>query len=132
MKLLLDTHIYLWWLGMPENLSDHEMKLIKNAKNIAYISAASIWEISIKRTLGKLTAPERLEQNIEANGFLDLAITIKHAAAVEELPRHHRDPFDRMLVAQAMVEGFILISRDQFIPRSLSDLEVTRAFFSEN
>lgn len=116
MKLLLDTPIYLWWIGIPQNLSDQEIKLIKDTKNIVYISAASIWEISIKRTLGKLTAPEHLEKNIETNDFLDLPITIKHAAAIEELPDHHRDLFDRMLIAQAMVNDLILVSRDQFIP----------------
>ena len=116
MTLLLDTHAFLWWLDDPKLLSKSARKAIGDGKNTVYVSAAVVWEISIKRALGKLEAPEDLEAAMAANRFLPLAVTIPHALAVQSLPDVHRDPFDRMLVAQAKHEGFKLVSRDPNVP----------------
>ncbi len=112
MTLLLDTHTFLWWLDDPQLLSNPARKAIGNGKYIVYVSAAVIWEIVIKRSLGKLDAPDDLEAAMAANRFLSLPVTILHALAVQTLPNHHRDPFDRILIAQARCEGFVLVSRD--------------------
>src|SRR4051794_34918073 len=117
MTLLLDTHVFLWWLDDPRLLSKAAWKAISDGMNTVYISAAVAWEITIKRSLGKLDAPDDLEAAILANRFLPLAVTIPHALAVRTLPEHHRDPFDRLLIAQARHEGFKIVSRDPHIPR---------------
>lgn len=116
MTLLLDTHALLWWLDDPRLLSKAARKAISDGKNTVYISAAVIWEISIKRALGKLDAPDDLEAAMTANRFLPLPVTVPHALAAATLPDHHRDPFDRLLIAQARVEEFKLVSRDPRIP----------------
>ncbi len=116
MTLLLDTHAFLWWLDDPKILSKAARKAIADGKNTVYISAAVIWEIAIKRSLGKLDAPDNLEAAMTSNRFLPLPVTIPHALAVEALPDHHRDPFDRLLIAQARHEGFKLVSRDHHVP----------------
>ena len=113
MTLLLDTHVFLWWLDDPQLLSKAARKAISDGKNTVYISSAVIWEIVIKRGLGKLEAPSDLEAAMAANRFLPLPITIPHALAVQSLPDLHRDPFDRLLIAQASHEGFKLVSRDR-------------------
>jgi PIN domain nuclease of toxin-antitoxin system len=115
--LLLDTHAFLWWLDDPRLLSQAARKAIGDGKNTVYVSAAVAWEIAIKRSLGKLEAPNDLEAAMEANRFLPLPVTVSHALAVQTLPDHHRDPFDRLLIAQARLEGFKLVSRDPNIPR---------------
>jgi PIN domain nuclease of toxin-antitoxin system len=115
--LLLDTHAFLWWLDDPQLLSQAARKAIGDGKNTVYVSAAVAWEIAIKRSLGKLDAPDDLEAAMEANRFLPLPVTVSHAVAVQTLPDHHRDPFDRLLIAQALFEGFKLVSRDPNIPR---------------
>jgi PIN domain nuclease of toxin-antitoxin system len=102
MTLLLDTHVLLWWLCHPGQLSRHAKKAIQDGSNRVYVSAAVAWEIAIKKSLGKLSVPDDLEEMMDANRFITLPITIPHALAVLTLPDHHRDPFDRMLVAQAM------------------------------
>ncbi len=117
MTLLLDTHAFLWWLDDPQLLSKAARKAIGNGKNTVYISAAVAWEIAIKRSLGKLDAPDDLETAMVANRFLSLPVTISHALAVRTLADHHRDPFDRLLITQAKLEGFKLVSRDPHIPR---------------
>lgn len=116
MTLLLDTHVFLWWLDDPSQLSKAAMKAIGDGKNTVYVSAAVVWEISIKKALGKLDAPDDLEAAMAANRFLPLPVTIPHALAVQTLPDVHRDPFDRLLVAQAKHEGFKLVSRDPNVP----------------
>jgi PIN domain nuclease of toxin-antitoxin system len=116
MKLLLDTHVLLWWLKDPALLSDGARNAIEDGENLVYVSAAVAWEIGIKRALGKLQAGD-LEEALKENQFLALPVTISHALAVEKLPNHHRDPFDRMLVAQAEQEGLTLVSRDADIQR---------------
>jgi PIN domain nuclease of toxin-antitoxin system len=115
MTLLLDTHTFLWWLDDPALLAESARKAIADGKNLVYVSAAVAWEIAIKRSLGKLNAPEDLEAAMAANRFLPLPVTVPHALAVATLPDHHRDPFDRLLIAQARHEGFQLVSRDPFM-----------------
>ena len=116
MTLLLDTHALLWWLDDPSRLTKAAWKAIGEGKNTVYVSAAVAWEIAIKRSLGKLDAPADLEAAMSANRFLPLPVTIPHALAVRALPPVHRDPFDRLLIAQAMHEGFKLVSRDPNVP----------------
>ena len=117
MRLLLDTHALLWWLADDPTLSAEARKAIADAGSVVYVSAASAWEIAIKRSLGKLEAPEELDEALAANAFAPLPITIGHALAAGRLPNHHQDPFDRMLVAQAMAEGLTLVTRDENIAK---------------
>jgi len=115
MKLLLDTHVVLWWLDDPLLLSPTAREAIAEPTNEVLVSAAICWEIAIKRGLGKLTAPADLRRAVQSCGFAELSITPAHALATEALPMHHRDPFDRMLVAQALAEGATLVSRDPLV-----------------
>jgi PIN domain nuclease of toxin-antitoxin system len=113
-RILLDTHLLLWSLSQPSKLSASFRRKIDTAE--VYASAASIWEISIKSTLGKLDADPRVVLDaIEPAGFSLLAVSGEHAAQVTELPLLHKDPFDRMLVAQAMVEPMILLTNDEIL-----------------
>jgi len=112
MTFLLDTHVFLWWLDDPGLLSQNAREVIGDGRNTIYVSAAVAWEIAIKKALGKLDAPDNLEEVMAANRFLPLPVTIAHALGVLALPQHHRDPFDRILVAQALQEGLTFISRD--------------------
>jgi len=112
MRILLDTHLLLWSLSQPKRLSASVRRKIDAGE--VYVSAASIWEISIKLTLGKLDAsPREVLDGIEPAGFGLLAISAEHAVRVAELPSRHRDPFDRILVAQALVEPMILLTNDE-------------------
>ncbi|MFP4502037.1 MAG: type II toxin-antitoxin system VapC family toxin [Candidatus Hydrogenedentota bacterium] len=117
MRLLLDTCVLLWWLANDDTLSEEARKGIRDSRNLACVSAVSAWEISIKHALGKLKTPEDLAGAIEASGFEELPVTIAHALAAGRLPRHHDDPFDRMLVAQAQTENLTLITRDRRLAR---------------
>ncbi|MCG8584949.1 MAG: type II toxin-antitoxin system VapC family toxin [Pirellulales bacterium] len=112
MKLLLDTHVVLWWLDDPHQLSETARTAIEEPENTVFVSAVVAWEIAIKRGLGKLTAPPNLAVAIAAAGFASLPITVAHALGIETLPTPHRDPFDRLLVAQALLEDCTLVSRD--------------------
>ena len=112
MRLLLDTHAYLWWLNDDPKLSDQARQSMADLTAIVYVSAASIWEISIKTQLGKLAIDGDPVKEIWSNGFVELPITARHADHAGRLPRHHEDPFDRMLIAQAQLEHLILVSRD--------------------
>jgi len=107
--LLLDTHTFLWW--DDDKLPAAVVKRIQAADDV-FVSAASAWEISIKAALGKIATRTPLAQAIRDYGFLALPISIEHGDAVRALPRHHRDPFDRMLIAQARLEGLTLVTRD--------------------
>lgn len=115
MRILLDTHILLCWLGEPAQLLEKERRLIKEPRNTIYVSPVSAWEISIKKTLGKLKAPDNLEEAIRASEFQLLPMTITHACGIEKLPHYHDDPFDRMLISQALSEELTLLTRDQRI-----------------
>ncbi len=112
MRLLLDTHALLWWLA-DESLTPDARDAIADPANLVVVSAASAWEISIKKALGKLTAPDDLEQQLQAGGLVPLPISIAHGVAAGRLPRHHEDPFDRMLIAQAFAEGLTIMTRDK-------------------
>ena len=112
MKLLLDTHTLLWWLDDNPKLTAEAREAISKAENEVYVSAVTAWEIVIKKRLGKLRLPPRLDHELAAHRFEPLPITLAHALAIDKLPNHHEDPFDRMLIAQATVEGLILVTRD--------------------
>jgi PIN domain nuclease of toxin-antitoxin system len=112
MKLLLDTHALLWWLDDPAKLSSEARAAVGSRENAVYVSAATAWEIVIKKALGKLAAPDDLAGALEACRFSPLPVTVEHAQAVRDLPLHHHDPFDRMLVAQTKVEGLTIVTRD--------------------
>jgi PIN domain nuclease of toxin-antitoxin system len=114
-KLLLDTQVLLWAAGVPRRLSPAARKLINEPDNELLFSAASLWEIVIKRALGRSdfrVDPRLLRRGLVENGYAELAITCEHTLAVESLPPLHKDPFDRILVAQSMVEGVTLLTAD--------------------
>jgi PIN domain nuclease of toxin-antitoxin system len=110
--MLLDTHALLWWLADEELAPDVRDEIADPANSVA-VSAASAWEISIKRALGKLAAPDDLREQIRASDFAPLPIEITHALAAGQLPKHHEDPFDRMLIAQAQIEKLTIVTRDR-------------------
>lgn len=112
MKVLLDTHILLWWLAEDPALPAPAGEAIANPDTTVMVSAATAWEIAIKRAAGRIDAPDDLLDALRANDFDTLAITASHALAAGDLPAHHSDPFDRMLVAQARAEGLTLVSVD--------------------
>jgi PIN domain nuclease of toxin-antitoxin system len=115
MRLLLDTHVLLWWLANNPRLSAYARTVIADSDNQVFVSAVSSWEIEIKRAIGKLEAPEDLLGAIAANDFERLDIKIEHSLRLRELPLHHNDPFDRMLIAQALYEDLTLLSGDKKI-----------------
>ena len=111
-RLLVDTHALLWWLTDDPALSPAARDAIADPVNEPFVSAASVWEIAIKRSLGKLDAPDDLLEIVSDEGFVFLAVTPWHAWRVAQLPRHHGDPFDRLLVAQALGEGVPVVTAD--------------------
>jgi PIN domain nuclease of toxin-antitoxin system len=121
MKYLLDTHAFLWFVSDDDRLSSKARSIIKNNNNEVYFSAASAWEMSIKIRLGRLTIEEGLEpfivKQLAENNFSTLAITIFHSIYTSKLPEIHKDPFDRMIVAQAQVEDLSIISKDKNIKK---------------
>jgi PIN domain nuclease of toxin-antitoxin system len=115
-KLLLDTHLLLWTAVEPSKIAKKTRSLILDDKNDLFFSAASIWEIAIKSQLGRAdfdVDPRLLRRGLIDNGYLELTINVEHALAIMALPPLHKDPFDRMLVAQATVEGFVLLTSDE-------------------
>jgi PIN domain nuclease of toxin-antitoxin system len=116
-KLILDTHAALWWLSDDDRVGSEVARQLTDDTNQVLLSAAVIWEVAIKRSLGKLQAPKDLAPTLLGAGAQPLPVTLDHAAALETLPWHHRDPFDRLLVAQAITEGAALISRDEPLSR---------------
>lgn len=112
MRLLADTHAYLWWLADDPGLGSAAREAMADPAAIVYVSAASIWEIAIKSSLGKLEIEGDPVKEIWGNGFVELPISARHAQRAGHLPRHHDDPFDRMLIAQAQLESLVLVSRD--------------------
>lgn len=113
MIVLLDTHVLLWWLDDPGQLLSVDARdTISEPNNVVIVSSVSVWEIAIKRSLGKLSAPTDLASAITSCGFSTLPISVAHALATESLPMHHRDPFDRMLLAQASIEKATIVTRD--------------------
>lgn len=118
MKLLLDTHAFMWCDSEPEKLSRRVQELCKDPENILLLSVVSIWEMQIKSQLGKLKLrmplPELIREQQE-NGIEILPVEPNHTFALDSLPNHHKDPFDRLLIAQAIVEGAVLVSADPLI-----------------
>ena len=114
-RLLLDTHTLLWWLSDVERLSEETHATIADPHNDVFVSAITGWEIAVKRAKGRLVAPDNLSVLVEERGFTHLPLTFHHAEQAGRLPMHHRDPFDRFLIAQARAEGLILVTRDGHI-----------------
>lgn len=112
-RLLLDTHVALWAFSAPKTLAPAIRDLLVDPRTTVAVSAASVWEVAIKRAIGKLTAPMGFAALCIERGFDPLAITFEHAEQAGALPPHHADPFDRMLVAQAVAEDLELVSNDQ-------------------
>lgn len=117
MNLLLDTHVLIWALENNPTISDIARNAIIDGKNMVFVSSASAWEISIKKGLGKLDVPNNLLEEIKQHRFILLDMKFEHAQLAGELPYIHKDPFDRMLIAQAVVEKLTLVTRDSFMPQ---------------
>jgi len=116
-RLLLDTHTFLWWIDDAPQLSTAAHRAISDAKSECYLSLASCWEMAIKSSLGKLQLAKPVErfvsEQLAANNFTFLNIELRHAAKIEKMPFHHRDPFDRLLIAQAMTEKLTIVTADR-------------------
>ncbi|WP_327172261.1 type II toxin-antitoxin system VapC family toxin [Streptomyces sp. NBC_01336] len=115
MKLLLDTHVVLWWLDDSAELND-EVKHLLDTEPSVFVSAVTPWEIAVKQSLGQLEGPADLAERVRDSQFLSLPITAGHGVRASRLPGHHRDPFDRILIAQAQTEGMTILTRDKWIP----------------
>lgn len=115
MKVLLDTHVALWWLNDPGRLTDEASEVIADGRNLVLLSAASVWEAEIQAAYGKLQMPGPLIEAAEDAGLAELPISWAHATRAAALPQLHRDPFDRVLVAQAQEEGLVIITRDPLV-----------------
>lgn len=128
MALLLDTHVFLWWLVDDRRLSRQARAAIGDSSVMAFVSAASLWEAEIKTALGRLeldTGIADLAREVTGNGFVELPITGRYTRTAATLPSHHHDPFDRMLIAQAMVDDLRLVTADQIIGRYGIDVLAT-------
>ncbi|SNY60060.1 type II toxin-antitoxin system VapC family toxin [Paractinoplanes atraurantiacus] len=123
MSLLLDTHVVLWAITGDDTLGEDFLDRLRHDPDI-YLSPVSLWEITIKQATGKLAGPADLAERVRDIGFRELPVTSSHAIAAGRLPLHHRDPFDRMLVAQAATEGLTLVSRDASV--ALYDIDVLK------
>lgn len=118
MRILLDTHLMLWWLTSDRRLPKQAERLITDSDNEVYVSAASVWEIAIKSALGRIEGDvTEIEASLEPSGLVQLPINGKHAVQVSKLPLYHQDPFDRMLVAQSLVEPMRLLTHDRILER---------------
>lgn len=113
MRLLLDTHVLLWWLDDNPALGADAKELISLGENEVFVSAISAAEIAIKSAVGKLRVPSDLEHQLDQNSFAPLPLRLRHGLAMETLPLHHRDPFDRLLIAQAQCEDLVLVTADR-------------------
>lgn len=120
MTFLVDTHLLLWAAGNSQKLSKKARRLLDDRDSQLWFSAVSVWEVTIKHGLGRQdfrVDPRRLRRGLIDNGWRELAISSEHAVATLDLPSHHKDPFDRMLVAQAQVEGLALVTSDELVAR---------------
>lgn len=117
MEYLLDTHALLWWFSNTYLLSEESRNIIHDTRNLIFVSSVSTWEIVIKRSLGKLKVPNRVFELIQEEHFYELPISIAHTRALAKLPPYHHDPFDRLLIAQAIAESFTLITRDKVMEK---------------
>ena len=120
-QYLLDTHTLIWWVDNSDRIPSKVKKILSSTENICYFSLASSWEMSIKSSIGKLklsvSVCNYVVQHLSLNDFKQLDITLNHATAVEKLPFHHRDPFDRLLLAQAIEEKLVILSADKIFDR---------------
>ncbi len=127
MKLLMDTQCWLWWFAQPERLNEEAIAHIADEANELWFSVASVWEIGIKVAIGKLPLPEPIDSYISSRmmqlGAQSLLISATHALQAAALPLHHRDPFDRMLIAQSQLEDMTLVSADAMF-RQYSDISI--------
>ena len=114
-RLLLDTHVFLWWLADDPKLGTNARADIRDGRNQIYVSAASSWEISIKKRKGKLVGLENIDSIVDQERFVKLPISLVHGEAAGQLPDQHNDPFDRMLIAQAQTEGLTILTADEKI-----------------
>jgi PIN domain nuclease of toxin-antitoxin system len=115
-KLLLDTHVLLWWLNGDAALADSPARpYIEDPSNVIFVSAVSMWEVAIKESLGKLTVPGSIFDTVWEQGFEQLPVLCSHAQSLRGLPAIHRDPFDRMLIAQATCEQLVVVSADEMV-----------------
>lgn len=117
LRLLLDTHVLLWALAGHSRLSTDTLTTIADPLNEVFVNAGTLWEIAIKRALGKLHTPENLIAEIALAGLIELPVTFRHGQLAAEIPLYHKNPFDRMLVAQAQAEGLILVTDDATLQR---------------
>jgi len=119
MKILLDTHTWLWWMTESKTLSPTAFDMISDTDNQSVVSVVSVWEVAIKWRLEKLDLPEPprtfIPSRLERDGFSVLHVTLSHVLQVADLPDHHKDPFDRLLIAQSLVEDVPLLSRDELV-----------------
>ncbi len=115
MKLLLDTHVAIWFFEDPALLTEDARLAIEDPGNVSYVSAASVWESAVKQSLGRISLPEALDVGAVRAGFQELPVTWAHGRAAAALPVMHSDPFDRMLVAQAAAEDLVLLTRDRLV-----------------
>ena len=129
MTVLIDTHCWLWWMVSPERLSNQALDIIQDGENTILFSAVSSWEIAIKYAIGKINLPEPPDEFIPKrlirDGFTSISIEHTHALFTASLPRHHNDPFDRLLIAQALLEQVPIITADAAI--ELYDVDIIRA-----
>ena len=117
MRLLLDSHTLLWWLSDVPRLGRIAYDAIESPSNEVFVSAVSMWELGVKRRKGQLDAPDDLVSIVEQRGFTPLPLSLFHAEQATNLPMHHHDPFDRMLVAQAQAEGLTIVTTDDALRR---------------
>jgi PIN domain nuclease of toxin-antitoxin system len=117
LRLLLDTHVMLWAISDPGRLSVQARSAIESGENEVFVSVVSPWEIAIKKSRNRIETPDDLDRGLESSRFKLLPVLLRHTKAVESMPHHHRDPFHRMLVAQAIVDGMILVTADRKLTR---------------
>jgi PIN domain nuclease of toxin-antitoxin system len=117
LRLLLDTHTLLWTLVAPDRLSKNAAQAIAAEESEVFVSIVSPWEMAIAKALGRMNPPDNLEAQLEKRRFALLPVSLRHTRVIETLPHHHRDPFDRMLVAQAQVEGLTIVTIDRLLRR---------------
>ena len=126
MRLLLDTHVLLWWLGNSPSLGKAAKRLISESENTVFVSAVTLWEVWLKVSVGKLRVPDDFEERLRTDSFEILPLTAAHARRVAGLAWHHRDPFDRMLVAQAEEDRLVLLTADETLRAYGSMVRVSR------
>ena len=115
-RLLLDTHAFLWWVSDHSLLRRSAHAALADPRNEIFVSAITAWEITVKRLKGQMKAPDNLARRVDEKGFSHLPLTFHHAELAARLPQHHKDPFDRFLIAQAQAEGLAVVTRDAHFP----------------